>query len=297
MKQFTYIILILGFLLFNACEDAFETTLQIDPPVAPEALVLNCFIQETDTLSYVTVGRVQSLEETDQRDGKVDDATVSIRNINTGESVMAEPLETGIPINYQFNFENDWFVTGDTYEIEVEHPDFNTIRSVQTLLDQPPVSAIEYNEDGGIDQDGDDASEIILTIEDRPGKQFFEVMLFEYFEQGEFYALGSDVNLTSTDPSTVEGYNYSSLLVDDETFEGETKSLTVKFSRFYSEDTRFYLLIRGISEDYFRYSKTIRLEDESEDNPFQTPVQVYSNIEGGFGLFALFSEKSFIFDK
>jgi hypothetical protein len=289
--------MLLILLIFNSCEDAFETTLEIDPPEVPNAMVLNSFIKESDTLAFLSVGKVQNLIELDASLAKVNDATVSIQNVNTGEIINAKTLDGGLPINYSFEIPEGWVNENSEYEINVEHPDYPSLSARQVLAEEPSVVSIEYNEDGGIDQDGDDVSEIILQIEDRPGKQYFEILLFEYYEQNGNYFLGSDINLSSTDPSTIEGYNYSSLLIDDETFQDETKLLNVKFNNYFQDDTRFYLLVRAVSEDYFRYSKTLKLEDDSEDNPFQTPVQVYSNVDGGFGIFALFSEKSFIFDK
>jgi len=295
-NKFIYSVIFLLVLLVS-CEDAFETTLEIDPPEVPNALVLNSFISQSDSTVFLSVGKVQNLVELDASLGGVDDANVWIQKSSTGEVIEAQNLDSGFPMNYSFDLEEGWISSNSEYEIFVEHPDYPSVSAMQIIPEEPSVVSIEYNEDGGIDQDGDDASEIILQIEDRPGKQYFEILLFEYYEQGEFFYLGSRIDLTSTDPSTIEGYNYHTLLVDDETFEEESKSLTVKFRRYFSDHTRYYLLIRGTTEDYFKYSKTLRLEDESEDNPFQTPVQVFSNVEGGFGIFSLFSEKSFIFDK
>lgn len=290
-----YIILSIFFIL-TSCEDAFETTLEIEPPEAPQALVMNCYIGQNDTLINMGISKVADLVEVDFALSKIDDAEVFIRNINSGEEKAFMPWETNNPYNYVQECDSDWFQPGEEYEIVATHPDYNTISATQLMPEVPTFTIREYNEDGGIDQEGDDASEIILDIDDLPGASYYKLSLFEYYEQDGFVSLGSAIELSSTDPSTLEGYNYFSLLMEDATFDGESKSITLKFRRNYTNHDRLALVIRGVTEDYFRCSKTLELEDESEDNPFQTPVQVYTNVESGFGIFSMHSEKSFIFD-
>jgi hypothetical protein len=58
----------------------------------------------------------------------------------------------------------------------------------------------------------------------------------------------------------------------------------------YNEDgnhkkTIFFRLY-SITEDYFKYIQTLNLYQKSYDNPLSDPVLVYSNIKGGYGIFA-----------
>jgi len=41
-----------------------------------------------------------------------------------------------------------------------------------------------------------------------------------------------------------------------------------------------------VTEDFYRYQQSIRLQQENDGNPFAQPVQVFSNVQGGYGLFA-----------
>ena len=40
------------------------------------------------------------------------------------------------------------------------------------------------------------------------------------------------------------------------------------------------------SEAYFNYLKSFNMYQRASGNPFATPVQVYSNVENGMGIFA-----------
>ena len=44
--------------------------------------------------------------------------------------------------------------------------------------------------------------------------------------------------------------------------------------------------LRTVSEDFYNYKITGSLHDNSSDNPFAQPVNVYKNIDNGFGIFA-----------
>jgi len=46
-----------------------------------------------------------------------------------------------------------------------------------------------------------------------------------------------------------------------------------------------------VTEAYYNFSKTKFARDEiGEDNPFQSPVQLYSNVNDGLGIIALYVE-------
>ena len=53
------------------------------------------------------------------------------------------------------------------------------------------------------------------------------------------------------------------------------------------------LQVLHISEAYYEYLKTARLHDESRENPFAEPLNVYGNVENGYGIFAGYSSQTF----
>ena len=58
-----------------------------------------------------------------------------------------------------------------------------------------------------------------------------------------------------------------------------------------------FVYLISASEDYFRYKRTYSLQEESSGDPFAQPVNVYNNIENGFGIVAGYSEDVFVYKK
>ena len=54
-----------------------------------------------------------------------------------------------------------------------------------------------------------------------------------------------------------------------------------------------YLQVLYISEAYYQYLKTARLHDDTLANPFAEPLNVYGNVENGYGIFAGYSSRTF----
>ena len=86
-------------------------------------------------------------------------------------------------------------------------------------------------------------------------------------------------------------------LFNDLLFNGQTKSLEISIPNnewnwgeagfVYSYryiGLRFYLY--NISQDYYYYRRSLELYNQTNGNPFAQPVQVFSNIQNGFGIFA-----------
>lgn len=60
------------------------------------------------------------------------------------------------------------------------------------------------------------------------------------------------------------------------------------------ETSNVYLLLLATDEHYYHYHKT--LENYFPDNPFAEPVLIYSNIEGGLGVFAGYNRYEIVID-
>ena len=86
-------------------------------------------------------------------------------------------------------------------------------------------------------------------------------------------------------------------LFNDLLFNGQTKSLEISIPNnewswgeagyiwsYRYIGLRFYLY--NISQDYYYYRRSLELYNQTSGNPFAQPVQVFSNIQNGFGIFA-----------
>ena len=88
----------------------------------------------------------------------------------------------------------------------------------------------------------------------------------------------------------------------DRLFENATREFEIVFepTTFKTEiEPRFMLVVSGLSEEQVRYDRTLLLQDEYlflADPIFTNPIDVYSNVEGGLGIFAGFTNNTYRFD-
>jgi hypothetical protein len=97
--------------------------------------------------------------------------------------------------------------------------------------------------------------------------------------------------LSSASNNWKYGYAFSDKLID-----GKKYSLNVSFtgsSYFdspYNPNPRtsytYYFRLISITEEYFTYIKSLNLFNATYSNPLAEPVMVYSNVSGGYGIFA-----------
>ncbi len=108
--------------------------------------------------------------------------------------------------------------------------------------------------------------------------------------------------LGTTDPTVEFFYDYGEDIfgdnvkfgyvayLTDETFEGRNK--TVLFDELYYSDfggvlpDEIILEVSKISKDYYLHEQSKGAQYVSGDNPFAEPVQLYSNIDNGYGIVA-----------
>ena len=87
------------------------------------------------------------------------------------------------------------------------------------------------------------------------------------------------------------GYAFSDNLID-----GKKYNLAISFKVFSYWDSPhnpnprtshiYYIRLISITEDYYRFIKTLNLFNETYMNPLAEPVLVHSNVSGGYGIFS-----------
>ncbi len=84
-------------------------------------------------------------------------------------------------------------------------------------------------------------------------------------------------------------------LASDINFDGETYHLTT--NEFYArrdERFRLHFTLSITDRNYYNYHRGIMNFDDG--NPFSEPTTIYSNIEGGLGIFSAYVQKDFVYD-
>ena len=88
------------------------------------------------------------------------------------------------------------------------------------------------------------------------------------------------------------------LLITDALFNGGRKQLVLRIPSFYADTfvdtvdgrpitTNAQVKLKHVSEDYVRYLKSYRKAADNSGNPFAEPVNVFTNVKNGYGLFSL----------
>ena len=94
--------------------------------------------------------------------------------------------------------------------------------------------------------------------------------------------------VTKNDP--IQGIVFSDKIIN-----GKKYSLTVDlytsfdmdpFSPYFRDKSTFYFRLYSIPEAYYKYIQSLNLYNAKFGKPLSEPVQVYSNITGGLGIFA-----------
>jgi hypothetical protein len=158
-------------------------------------------------------------------------------------------------------------------------------------------------------------AQLFITIDDPVKDNYYELFVLGYWPTDNIYNLG--YIRSNNRIITAEGDTYTTrrLLFSDQLFNGEkivlnTETIGVTQARpIYIEGSFFTIVVlRTVSKEYYLYRKTLSahiynqgiidlntIEAFSKMQLTGTPIDVYSNIEGGYGIFAGYS--SFIYTK
>lgn len=162
----------------------------------------------------------------------------------------------------------------------------------------PPAALVSNVEIQSSDFNGEPSSRITLQISDEPttenyyaitveiGYEYlspeYEVLSFRYPAM-----LGRDDEGFQEDEQIT---NDNAMLIKDVFYSGPEMNVTVHspdWNLVHAPDV--YVSVKTISKDYYDFILTSSLQNQTSGNPFAQPVQVYSNVQNGFGIFAGYS--------
>jgi hypothetical protein len=83
-----------------------------------------------------------------------------------------------------------------------------------------------------------------------------------------------------------DGILLSDILFNGKEFEHSFKDL----NGYVGKETSSTVILRTISEDYYKYKTTLQQQNHLSGDPFAQPLNIYNNIENGFGVFAGYNE-------
>jgi hypothetical protein len=275
MKLFkTWLILPLAALLLSSCEQLIS---EIDAPQTEPKLVVYSVISPQDSVIEVKVHKSNPLfsnvnyQSYDNRFPPVINATVLLNG--EGQSVT-------IPYDEEFEaYHIDRSAInikmGGYYEIKVMAPGFSQVAAECTVPEQMPPD-LEITGTG-------------LTEETGMVEWYFEFRFKDIPGIGHKYLVNASV--IHYDPWMEESYNYfpgfkqGNHLISDKLNDGSYFNYkTYPIVPQYLDTNNIWISLSIIDENYYQYVQSVY--NFQNDNPFSEPTPIYSNIEGGLGVFA-----------
>lgn len=110
----------------------------------------------------------------------------------------------------------------------------------------------------------------------------------------------SEINFTPVDPAYENDYDSrTGMLFNDNLFNGKNYGFLMKINPSIlmpnnkNSATRVDVILFSVSEAYYQYFTSKNLQDYTRGDPFAQPVQVFTNVENGLGIFAGYSASVF----
>jgi hypothetical protein len=292
--------LLIFFVVFQSCIEKVDYE-SITPP-APQ-LVVNSYITPDSTMEFF-VNKTSNMLDNNYI---ISDGNIEIWADNSLLTTLTE-------------HQQGHFTSSIKPEIGVEFKIIvradNMKASAQTHIpDSTKITDFSYIHPGGnINADGlhGTYTTFFLSIDDPLEENYYELKAFTLNTDSVYHKPYIHVLIFSENTIIkAEGDNYSihKLLFSDKQFNGEKTILNV--NTLYTVDGAFnektLFLLRTVTKEYYLYHKTLLAHYYNQElihNPsleelslFQItgrPIDVYSNIEGGYGIFAGYS--TFIYE-
>ena len=274
LSKISILYVVLAVVGLSSCEKVIEFDAEVKKP----KLVANSLFEQDSTwLVHIS----NSLSEIDDGELRgIENATVQVKDLN------GNLIETLTHEEFGYYTGNTTPNVGQSYQLEVSAPTFDPI--VGTSAAPNPVSIV------GLDtvrrnDDGFEEMEISLTINDPANEANYYMIRIRRLDsinlsegiQEYFWLYSEDPTFDNIDIGSTW------LTVDDKLFDGQTKTLKFFSSLFQFEqnDAPIEVVLYASSEESYLYRRTLNLAGSVQDNPFAQPVQVYTNIDKGFGIF------------
>jgi hypothetical protein len=277
------ILFILFAILFASCENFFEQVVDVDLPEHEPALAITGILTKGDSSLQVYVYQSVGALSEDESEG-VTNAIVSLWKGNSiaytfEDASQTPPFSSGV---YKLNVPGGLELDGE-YSLQVESAGFKTVRATQVAPAPALLKTASFQENGTIDESGNRANEIKMTMSDPAG----EVNYYALRAWRKGPGSRSRIFLSSQDPLVTAGND--ELLFSGESFDGQERTLSFYYFGDYPIQEQEWLEIelRTISRERFEYSRALFNYEDSEFNPFAEPVTIPSSFDDGFGIFSL----------
>ena len=300
MKYLQQSLLIFFFsMILTSCEKTFSTIVDIDIPHTP-IIALEC--------TNITDSTFASITSTIPVTG----ATLTSILLNAKaymyeDQILKDSFYLNNNIGYVSRFNN--YISGKEYMLTVSAPNFKTVQArdiCPSLVTATKTNFIKKAKTMVISEFSSSPQEFdeikITFTDDAAVSDYYEVNVFiDSLGFRELPIVSTDIDIDEGDEeeffSNTSNIVRSPFTMRDINFNGKEKTLVFYCPSALTDQSLVFLKVRfsHLSEAYYKYNKTRRLYDRTQGNPFAEPVQIFSNVENGVGVFALKKDMMFAF--
>ncbi len=282
--HFSHTNIAIKFILLSLVIFSCEKEIQIDLPEHKAQPVLNCLFSQ-DSIFKVHLSKTTSI--VNNFPSKISDATV---HLYENELFIEE-------LTFDGNIYTSTILpkTNKKYQIKVNTPKFQNITAFDYIPSKPNLISTSLQKNAYTDEEGYDMGQLTIEFQDNPNKKNYYEVLLIVKETNRPYAPYYDEK--NNDPVLLNeeslAYEPESLVFSDELLNGSTYKLKINYSSI-EDNLDLKIYFRHITKNYYNYKKRliIHLYNQEHDiwEGVGEPISMYTNIEGGYGIFAGYSE-------
>ena len=263
-----------------------EKELQVPIPEEEPKLVVNSLLG-ADSLLRVHVSKSSVFQE-QYTNTTLSDANIIIKKNNQLLGKMKHENDGWYSLN-------SYAVTaGNSYQIEVSHPDLETAESATKTLRKVPITSLSYQ----IKEEG--KLEFTFQFDDTALQEnYYMILLKAYngisFSDINFYSdnIIFNGNLSENSIGIQQNMLRGSHTFSDENIDGETNSISIyTFNELFNDsevNQEYKLELYHITSDYFKYERSLTAYYNRDDSPFYKKVNLHSNVSCGYGIFTSYT--------
>lgn len=186
------------------------------------------------------------------------------------------------------------------YEINLISPNKPIVSAIDIIPEKTSIESVTFKDSAIYNQDGYHAEMDIVLTDNATKKNYYELYaLHSYTEDGiiKYNGISYSSDLITDYVISAEGllkYELGSFVFSDELINGKSHEFKLYFYRYEEmKNSNIVVVLRSISEAMYNYKKKIIIHANNQQgeiwNGVGEPVNMYSNINNGVGIFAGYS--------
>ena len=281
MKRFKQLsILFILSTIFFSCEDFFEKPIDIGIEEHESRIAGTAVLGYGDDFRNSVLASVsKGVFDQSVSNQLLNNAMITLSG-NNQEIIFDLTSEDGI-----YDYSNSInFIPEEEYVMTISSPNYETISAKQIYPEKVQIIDASINSN----------TFKIRLIDDLDEKNYYLLSLYAETADG---ASSQQIYLEPFGSLTTRSsFCYNCVNFTDETFNEEEFEIVVNhFIDVIEENERYRVHLYNLTEDFFRYDRSLLNLENGDGNPFVEPVILHRNFENGYGIFSLMNKTEYIF--